>query len=364
MRVTVRTADEHGHVARARQLRVLAIGRDGDAQERGHLFPVLTLHERVQPLDDLRWRVPVEGICLERGSKLSHQCGRANATTDHVAHREDDTPVAEVEHVEPVAPHLGARPGRQVAERHVHARDLRKPLGEQTALQRLGDVPLLLEAAGAVDGERHPVTHELEQRRVVFGELPHVASADEQDTEELTVKDERYAEHGVHAQACEERLHRAGRVPLLQPDGSTRKRESPGKSMRPNSSSSRSWTATYCSAASVIHWRSRTRLAAAVARSWASSSWARMTTRCARTEATYPMRTSPIAANRRAQPMRSRASAGGSPIASGKTVKARRAARRTSARRVGWTAPAPTQTSMSAWYGITLPARSSNENTW
>src|SRR4029453_15480023 len=106
---------------------------------------------RMEPLHHLPRGVPVIGVRLEGRPELPHQGGGADAAADNVAHGKDYAAVAELEHVEPIAADLHASAGGQVTDGNVQARDLRQPLREETALERLRDVPLLLEQASAVD---------------------------------------------------------------------------------------------------------------------------------------------------------------------------------------------------------------------
>ena len=78
----------------ARQLRPLAIGVNADIEERRHLRPVLPLHERMEPLQDLVRGSAVVGIGLERRPKLAHHGCRPDAAADDVTHGEDDAPIA------------------------------------------------------------------------------------------------------------------------------------------------------------------------------------------------------------------------------------------------------------------------------
>ena len=202
----------------AREFGARAIRLDDDVEQRGHLGAVLAFHERVETLDDLLRRAAVERVRLKRGAELSHQCGRPDAAAHHVAHREDDAPVAELEHVEPVAAHLHPRTGGQVSDRDLHARNLWQLLREQAALQGLRDMPFLLEQAGPVNGKCHAVADELEQGRIVLREWPARARPDVQNTKQLPIQNQREAQDRLHVRAREQRLERGGRLVALQGD--------------------------------------------------------------------------------------------------------------------------------------------------
>ena len=157
----VRGADRHRAAAleearpvgREHERRRVACGAEGElaglaveheVEHGGHdvLHPA---HDQpVDPRDHLGGRGLDQAVGPERVAKLAHGGRGAQAVADHVADHERHAPVGALQHVVPVAPDRGAARARQVAGRELHALDLRQALGQQAALERLGDLVLAL----------------------------------------------------------------------------------------------------------------------------------------------------------------------------------------------------------------------------
>ena len=123
----------------------------------------------------------------------------------HIPDGQAEPPIAELDHVIPVAAHRPLLCGGDVPRRHAEAGQSRQSGRQQAPLQRLGDLPLYGEP-GPLDRKRHPVGHQLQQldvgiREVTLGQAPDVEDAghpsldDQRDPEERT--DLLFAHQGV-----------------------------------------------------------------------------------------------------------------------------------------------------------------------
>ena len=125
----------------------------------------------------------------ERLADLTHHHCRVQAVPRNVADRDRDAAIGEFECVVPVAAHdrffrAGAIGG--VVE-HVFVRW--ESLGEQRALERIGDEVLACVGTGAVDRERCAQRELLEKDDV--GWIEAAAARNAQDAEELIARDQR-----------------------------------------------------------------------------------------------------------------------------------------------------------------------------
>ena len=127
--------------------------------------------------------------------QLAHQRRRAETVPHHVAHRDAEAPVAELERVVPVAADLRAT--GPVASGEGHAVQIRQPVGQETALQRLDGAELLLVGARVGDREAGAIRHQDQQALLVRGPAARRAQAELDDTGELAADRERRGQDGV-----------------------------------------------------------------------------------------------------------------------------------------------------------------------
>jgi hypothetical protein len=177
----------------------------------------------VQPLEDggrlvAVERVGLERVGLERRPHPSHQRRCPQPPADDVADGEPDAPIPEVERVVPVAAHLHAGPAGEVAHRDRGAGDARRRVAQQAALERLGDVPLPLEEPIALDGDRDPVAHELEEGGVVVAEVPPLRPPYVEHAEHVAAREQRHTEDRADAGLGQPRLERGGCLDLIERD--------------------------------------------------------------------------------------------------------------------------------------------------
>ncbi len=86
-------------------------------------------------------------------TNLSHDDGGAEAVPGDVADGERDAPVGQIERVVPVPADVGLLGARRVGRVKSVLSVRGQAFGQQSPLQRVGDVPLARVHAGAVDGE-------------------------------------------------------------------------------------------------------------------------------------------------------------------------------------------------------------------
>ena len=96
------------------------------------------------------------GERARRAPEAAHRRRRVEAAPDDVAHDHADAPVAQREHVVPVAADLEAAGGREVAHRDVDVLEVREPRRQQRALQHDCGIVLGVVASGSVEGARAP----------------------------------------------------------------------------------------------------------------------------------------------------------------------------------------------------------------
>ena len=102
------------------------------------------VHQPVEARHHLGRRRLDQPVGAERVAQLTHRRGGAQPVAHHVPHHQRHAPVGPLERVVPVAADRGAAAGRQVARRQPEPLDLRQPLRQQAALERLGDRVLAL----------------------------------------------------------------------------------------------------------------------------------------------------------------------------------------------------------------------------
>ena len=131
-------------------------------------------HPGGEPVEQLQGRggpVALQQRGGQRAAQLSHHGGGHRALPDDVADRDRHPVLVQLDHVVPVAARLDALCAGQVPGVQQEARELRQPLRQQAALQRLGH-PVLgpvepgpIQRLGALLGQR-------EQRRPLDRTLP------------------------------------------------------------------------------------------------------------------------------------------------------------------------------------------------
>ena len=155
----------------------------------------LALEQAIHSLGRLCRGGPLERRDPERVAEAAHQRRRLDAVAGDVAdcHREP-VPV-ERDRVVPVAPdpRLGAR--GEVAAGYGEAGDGRKRLREEAALERLGDLVLVLVQARVIDRHRGAIAGELEETDLVRGELALGEAPDGQHADDAPLCDQRHAHH-------------------------------------------------------------------------------------------------------------------------------------------------------------------------
>ena len=135
-------------MAGGRQAQPALVGVD-DPVEQGRHRPARDLAgEAVHPLEHQRRAQPLERVGAQRVLQPRHPRGGVEAVADDVADRDPGVAVAQRDHVVPVAADLGVGAAGDVAGRDPEAGQLRQALGQQAALQRLGDRGDVLDLLG------------------------------------------------------------------------------------------------------------------------------------------------------------------------------------------------------------------------
>ena len=109
--------------------------------------------------DDVGRLVSLERVGAHRHPELPHHARRLEPVAGDVADHEPDLPAGERDHVVPVAARLEPHLGGQVPSGEREPVDRREVLGEQCALERLGDpvLAVVVDAFGDVlDDAEHP----------------------------------------------------------------------------------------------------------------------------------------------------------------------------------------------------------------
>ena len=135
-------------MAGGRQPQPALVGVD-DAVEQGRHRPAGDLAgEAVHPLEHQRRAQALERVGAQRVLQPRHPRRRVEAVADDVADRDPGVAVAQRDHVVPVAADLGVGAAGDVAGGDPEAGQLGQPLGQQAALQRLGDRGDVLDLLG------------------------------------------------------------------------------------------------------------------------------------------------------------------------------------------------------------------------
>ncbi len=114
-----------------------------------------SVQELVQPCQEVPGAAAVDGVGAQGGAQLAHHHGGVQPVPGDVSDHGDEAAVGLAEGVVPVTADVQATGGREIARRQAQAR-CGGQLGEQGALQRLGDVPVVLEAPGVLQGDAGP----------------------------------------------------------------------------------------------------------------------------------------------------------------------------------------------------------------
>ena len=158
-------------------------------------------------------RVPLERVGAQAGAQLAHEGRGAQPVAGDVADGQADAAAGELDDVVPVAADLVA--GREVARRGLDADEVGEAVGQQAALQ--GDRAAMLaiervEEPRAVDRRCRLAGGELEQRRVVIGELARRDRADVQHADDDALDQHRDAEQRAYALHAQDRVEDLGVV--------------------------------------------------------------------------------------------------------------------------------------------------------
>ena len=145
---------------------------------------------------------------------------------DDVADRDPEAPAADREQVVPVAAQARALRRREVAGRGLDPGEGGELLGEERALQGLGDAALLVEL-GVVDRERGAVGGELEEVAVGRGEVAGGEGADVEHADHAALDEERDAEEAADPLLAEQRVEDVGVVDVGDDDRAPLGRDAP-----------------------------------------------------------------------------------------------------------------------------------------
>ena len=123
-----------------------------------------------------------------------------------VAYHDAPGSLANLEGVVEVAPHIGpGQAGRLVERGDLHAGDVGKPLGQEAALQRSGDMAAFLVQSRVDDGDRRPVGQILGQLQVGLPEAPpRFRRGERHRTERTAIGDERDDHRRAHVEGSGE----------------------------------------------------------------------------------------------------------------------------------------------------------------
>ena len=131
-----------------------AVGRVEDGVDAGDdLVLAEVAHQAVERLQQVGRRQVEPGVGPHRRAQLAHHRRRAHAAAHHVADDQRGPPAAELDHVVPVAADLGALDAGAVVGRDLEVVEVEALLGQQAALQLVGDRVLARGRLGV--GGRH-----------------------------------------------------------------------------------------------------------------------------------------------------------------------------------------------------------------
>jgi hypothetical protein len=135
-------------MARGRQAQPALVGIDDAVEQRRHRAAGDLAGESVHALEHQRRAQALERVSAQRILESCHPCRGIEPVTDDVADRDPGMPVAQRDHVVPIAAHLSVgRPG-YVAGRDLQPGQLGETLGQQAALQGLSDLGDVLDFLG------------------------------------------------------------------------------------------------------------------------------------------------------------------------------------------------------------------------